>query len=89
VKYIAIVDDDFLSNFRLDDEDKLTLVLTDENNGTRALRLKPVIRPTLTLEDGQSFYITEGHIQAMREYEKNATMKRIVDEINDNFGRNL
>lgn len=41
MKYIAIFDDSMLSNFRLDDEDRLTLVLTDKNNCTRAVRLKP------------------------------------------------
>lgn len=30
MKYIAVFDDSMLSNFRLDDKDRLTLVLTDK-----------------------------------------------------------
>ena len=89
MKYIAIVDDMFLFDFERKGTDTLTLVVGDKKGNNKEIRLKPVIRPTLTLEDGQSFYITEGHIQAMREYEDRVTMKRIVDEINDNFRRNL
>ena len=83
MKYIAIVDDDALVDIR---ELKIVVVTP---KGCQDVNIKPVIRPTLTLEDGQSVYLTEGHIQAMREYEENATMKRIVDEINENFRRNL
>ena len=86
MKYIAIFEDSMLSNFRLDDEDRLTLVLTDKNNGTRAVRLKPIIRPVLTVTEDcggiatSSIYLTEGHINAMRRYEEINTVKEILDK---------
>ena len=95
MKYIAIFDDSVLSNFRLDDEDRLTLVLTDKNNGTRAVRLKPIIRPVLTVTEDcggsatNSIYLTEGHINAMKDYEERETMKEILKDMTDNLGRNF
>lgn len=82
MKYIAIVDDMFLFDFERKGTDTLTLIVGDKKGNNKRVRLKPVIKPTLTLEDGQSFYITEGHIQAMREYEEMATIKRYIDENN-------
>ena len=95
MKYIAIFDDSMLSNFRLDDEDRLTIVLTDKNNGTRAVRLKPIIRPVLTVTEDcggsatNSIYLTEGHINAMKDYEERETMKEILKDMTDNLGRNF
>ena len=83
MKYIAVFDDDFLSNFRLDDEDKLTLVLTDKNNGTRAVRLKPIFKPTLIFEDGISGYLSQGHIHAMVKYEEMNNIKEAVEQMNN------
>ena len=62
---IAIFDDDFLSNFRLDDNG-LTLVLRDKTECTRAVELKPADRPTLIYK-GQVVYLTDEHIEAMEE----------------------
>lgn len=95
MKYIAIFDDDMLSNFRLDDEDKLTLVLTDTTNSTRAVRLKPIIRPVLTVTEDcggsatNSIYLTEGHINAMKKYEGIKTIKEFLDEQMNSFGIEL
>lgn len=86
MKYIAIFDDSMLSNFRLDDENRLTLVLTDKDNFTRAVRLKPIIRPVLTVTEDcggsatNSVYLTEGHIDAMRKYEEIKTTKEVLDK---------
>lgn len=87
MKYIAIFDDSMLSNFRLDDGG-LTLVMTDKNGFNRAVSLKPVIRPTLTLDDGVSLYLTQGHIDAMIEYEKKEATKSFIEEFNKKFTDN-
>lgn len=88
MKYIAIFDDDILSNFRLDDGG-LTLVMTDKEGFNRAVSLKPVIRPTLTLDDGVSLYLTQGHIDAMIEYEKKETVREVIDEFTKGFMNEL
>ena len=79
MKYIAIFDEDLLSNFRLDDGG-LTLVMKDKREATRAVRLKPIIKPTVVKEDGESAYITQGHIDSMLEYEAKEHAKRIHND---------
>ena len=86
MKYIAIVDDMFLFDFERKGTDTLTLIVGDKKGNNKKVRLKPVIKPTLTLEDGQSFYITEEHIQAMREYEEMAMIKKTLDEMGGKLG---
>ena len=81
MKYIAVFDDSMLSNFRLDDNDRLTLVLTDKRGFTRTVRIKPIILPVLTVTEDcggnttNSIYLTEGHINAMKDYEARETIK--------------
>ena len=80
MKYIAIVDDNALIDIR-----ELRMVVVTPK-GCQDVSLKPVIRPTLTLEDGQSIYLHQGHIDAMREYEEIAVVKRTVDEMSGKLG---
>ena len=40
MKYIAIIDDEMLSNFRIDDP--LVMVVTDKMGFTRGIKLKPL-----------------------------------------------
>lgn len=81
MRYIAIFDDDILQYFRRDDEDQLTLVLTDRTNSTRAVRLKPVIRPIFVTKKGESLYLDDGHVDAMLKYEKEQTVKKYIKRI--------
>lgn len=80
MKYIAVFDDAMLSNFRLDDADKLTLVMHDKGYAARAVRLKPLVAHILVTREGTSCYLTEGHIEALKEYEEKETVKTILDE---------
>ena len=80
MKYIAIVDDAFLSNFRLDDNG-LTLVVKDKTNCTRAMPLKPIVAPVLTIQNGEAVYITQEHIDALLEYEKQEQIKEIAEQV--------
>lgn len=94
MKYIAIFDDNMLSNFRLDDGG-LTLVMQDKRGCNRAVALKPIIRPVLTVTEDcggsatNSIYLTEGHINAMKKYEEIKTIKEVLDEQMKNFGVEL
>ena len=82
MKYIAIVDDNFLSNFRRDDNG-LTLVVTDKDGLTRAMGLKPLQRPVLAFPDGENIYLTQEHINALLEYEKQVSIAEAVRRINE------
>lgn len=80
MKYMAIFDDELLSHFRRDDNG-LTLVLNDEKGFTRAVRLKPIVKPTVVREDGESVYITQGHIDSMLDYEQRERLSRITEDM--------
>ena len=83
MKFIISVDDNFISNFRRDDEDRLTLVVTDKNGLTRAVRLKPLQKPVLTFPNGESIYLNQEHIDALLEYEKRVSIAEAVRRINE------
>ena len=87
MKYLAIVDDDFISNFRTDDGG-LTLVVIDKSGANRAVSLKPLIRATMVSEDGEALYLTQGHIDVMHKYEEEQTVKEYVRHIQETLGYN-
>lgn len=80
MKYIAVFDDYFLSNFRLDDNG-LTLVMNDKYGSTRAVRLEPLISETLVFDNGKSVYLTKDHIDALLEYERNIEARKAVTRL--------
>ena len=76
MKYIAIFDDDMLCDFRRDDNG-LTLVLDDSHGFTRAVGLKPIIKPIITSTEGESAYLSDGHIKALMDYEQYKRFKKL------------
>lgn len=80
MKYIAVFDDDFLSNFRLDDNG-LTLVVGDKRGYNRAVRLKPLIRNVLTSEHGASVYLTQDHVDCLLKFERERMMEKMFDDV--------
>lgn len=79
MKYIAIFDDNFF------DDDELTIIALDKNGVMHKIPLKPLASYTLTIPDGQSIYLTQGHIDALMEYEKQVTIKNAVEQFNKTF----
>lgn len=47
--------------------------------------LKPVERPIFISTNGESIYLTQGHVDAMIEYDKKQAEKEIVDSIIKNM----
>lgn len=84
MKYIAVFDDYFLSNFRLDDNG-LTLVMNDKYGFTRAVRLKPLISEILVFDNGESVYLNRDHIDVLLEYERNIEVKKAVTRLIASF----
>lgn len=89
MRYIAILDDNFISNFRRDDADGLTLVMKDQSNCTRATRLKPVQRFLLVFPDGQSVYLTQEHIDALMKFENDRITREVLDEFMTGFKKTI
>lgn len=83
MKYLVILDDEILSNFRTDDYGK-TLVLIDKNGFTRAMKLIPLVKPLVTNENGFALYLTQEHIDCLLDYEREESLKRILESFNFN-----
>lgn len=91
MKYFAILDTDFLQYFRIDMPQKCdpkhfsekVLVVKDEGGCTRGLYIKPLIKPLLINPiNGESAYLTQGHIDALIDYEQMATIRKFLESIN-------
>ena len=80
MKYIAVFDDVFISHFRTDDNG-LVLVVKDELGFERGVKLKPLVKPVLTNDAGDSLYLTQGHIQAFLDYEQYERYKYMLNHI--------
>ena len=89
MKYMAVIDDNFLSNFRVDmsriGSKPLVLVVKDERGFERGLELKPIGKEMIVTPDGESMYITQKHIDAMIEMERKEMYQDAVRSIMDNI----
>lgn len=82
MKYIAIIDEDMLNDFELIHDGK-TLVLEDKNGTTRPVKIKPIAKEMVVCKDGKSGYITQGHIDAMIEYEQRQQIESIQKDFEE------
>ena len=80
MKYIAIIDEHMLNDFELIHNGK-TLVLEDKNGTTRPVEIKPIAKTMVVCEDGRNGYITQGHIDAMVEYEQKQQIESIQKDL--------
>ena len=80
MKYIAIIDDELLSNFEIDvgypPHSDMIMVAKDKNMYSRGIRLKPLAKNLLVTTNGDSVYLNEEHIEVMKEMEK----RKIMDD---------
>lgn len=89
MKYIAIVDDNVLSNFRVDKNvttNDMVLVVNDEKGFSRGLPIKPLYTETLVTKDGDSVYLRQEHIKCLIEMEGKEMMQRAIKDMCDNLG---
>ena len=84
MKYLTIVDDEFLSYFRLDDDGK-TLVVTDLGGCGRAMELQRLQLPVVTFPNGENVYLTQGHLDALLEYEQRVSMAEAIRHVNESI----
>lgn len=78
MKHVIIIDDEMLSNFRIDDYGK-TLVVNDKAGATRGFNLIPLAKPLVIKEDGEKAYLTQGHIDCLIDYERDKALERAID----------
>lgn len=90
MKYLAIVDDDFLSNFRVDvnpQDFDMILVVKDEAGSTQVIRLKPLPTEALVTKDGKSVYLSQKHIDCLIEMERKEMIQEAVNNMMNSYRR--
>lgn len=76
MKYIAIIDDEELKNFRVDvDVNNIVMCVKDKYDCTRGFKLMPLQREILTTVDGKSVYLQPYHIDAMKKCDAEMMMQ--------------
>ena len=78
MKFIAVCDEEMLVNFGRD-YSGLTLLLKDADGYTRAVELKPIIRPLIVNDDGRSAYLSPEHINCLLDFEREEVIKKIAE----------
>ena len=91
MKYIAIIDDDFLSNFRVDVRSNgqfsdMVLVVIDKAGSTRGIALKPLQRAMVVTEEGNSAYLRQEHIDCLIEMERKEMFEEAVRDMMKSLG---
>ena len=81
MKHVIIVDDEMLSNFRIDDFGK-TLVVKDGAGFERAFSLVPLAKPLVVKEDGEKVYLTQEHIDCLIDFERKKELERAINSFN-------
>lgn len=92
MKWIAIVDDEFLSNFRVDVKNNSTysdmvLVVKDERGFERGVRIQPVGKVMVVIPDGNSAYLNQEHIDCLIEMERKEMFDKAVKDMMNSFRR--
>ena len=82
MRYLLIIDESQYSDFEKVDGNLLEIYAVDQNGNKRMFDVRPIQREMLVTPNGASAYLTQGHINAMMEYEREQHIKEIVDKMN-------
>ena len=85
MKYLLVFDEHQYENFEKVDGNLLEIYATDKTGTKHILDLRPIKTEMVVMPNGASAYITQGHIDAMIEYERKQHVKEIVDNMNRNL----
>ena len=75
MKFIAVIDYDLV------DKEFNTVCIRDKEGNLHDVDAKPLITHMIVIDDGQSVYLTQGHIDAMLEYEELVGIKKAIDRM--------
>ena len=91
MKYIAIVDDEFISNFTVGvgypPHSDMIMVVKDKNMLLRGIRLKPLPTEALVTKEGKSVYLSQKHIDCLIEMERKEKIQEFVNDMMNSFRR--
>ena len=89
MKWIAVLDEDFISNFRVDMDgiNLPTMVVRDNTGFDRGISLKPLTKEMFITQDGESIYLSQDHIDCLMNMEREETINREVKDILESLSR--
>ena len=85
MRYLLILEESQYNDFEKVDGNLLEIYAIDQNGNKRIFDLRPIQREMVVMPNGASVYITQGHIDAMMEYECKQHVKEIYDRMKHNF----
>lgn len=91
MKYVAIIDDAMLNNFRVDRSvigiKPLVMVVNDESGTSRGIQLTPLVaKATIISADGMCAYLSKEHIDCLVEFEGKMKMQEAICDMMNNLG---
>lgn len=85
MRYLLILEEYQYNDFQKVDGNPLEIYARDATGIKRIFDLRPIQREMVVTPNGASVYITQGHIDAMMEYEREQHIKEICDKMNHNL----
>lgn len=88
MKYLAVIDGDFLNNFRIEyggATNPIVMVAKDKDGFQRGIVLKPIQKEIFVSTEGDSIYLCEEHINALLEMERKEMVKKALSDIKKRF----
>lgn len=85
MKYLAIIDEDLLSDFRIDignpPRSNIVMVAKDESGFERGIQLKPIATEMFVTTEGKSCYLSQELVSALMEIECKRTIEKAINDM--------
>lgn len=75
MKFIAVIDYDLV------DKEFNTVCIRDKEGNLHDIDAKPLITHMIVFDEGESLYLTQGHIDALLNYEESVGIKKAIDRM--------
>lgn len=85
MKYLLILEESQYNYFEKVDGSPLKIKIADKDGVDHLFDIRPIQREMVVVPNGASAYITQSHIDAMIEYEREQHIKEICDKMNHNL----
>jgi hypothetical protein len=82
MQYLIVLNETLYNYFEKVDGSPLEIKAADKDGVYHLLDLRPIQREMLVTPNGACAYLTQGHIDALMEYEREQHIKEICDRIN-------
>lgn len=82
MKYIAIIDESLLSDFRVDvgnpPHSNMVMIAKDKRGFERGIQLEPIATEMFVTTEGKSVYLPQDEVDALIEFERNKEIEKAI-----------